>query len=295
MGDKLKNKVAIVTGSGRAIGEALAIALANEGARVVTNDVVPGSAEATAKKIKVMGKEAASFPCDITDFKATERLVKTAADTFGRLDILVNNAGTQHHDMIWDFSEKDFDRIVDVSLKGAFNCSHHATAIMKEQKWGRVINASSGAALGMIASVAYGAAKAGIVGLTRDIALDVATFGGTCNAYCPRAQGLLIPWDQKVAQWKMELAAGHINQATYDSYMSLPMPDTVAPLIVYLCTEEAGQINGQLFNIIGGKISIYSMPQIKETINKAEGLWTVEELIKEVPRTLLKGYKPIGS
>ena len=148
MGFKLKERVAIVTGSGQGIGRAIAIALANEGAKVVTNNRRPGTpggdAETTAKQIIDQGNEAIPFFGDIADFNIAQKLIQTAIEKFGRLDILVNNAGTPKLlTRLWELTEEDWDICIDSFLKGTFNCTRHATSIMKQQKWGRIINTTS--------------------------------------------------------------------------------------------------------------------------------------------------------
>src|SRR4030042_4335584 len=177
MGDRLKDRVAIVTGSGQGIGRAIAIALAKEGAKVVTNNRRPdtsgGDAEATARQIADMGGEAISFFGSVSDFEVAGKLVQTAVDKFGRLDILVNNAGADRPHMVWNMTEEEWDTCVDSFLKGTFNCIRFASALMREQKWGRIINTTSTAWLGTVGHCNYGAAQAGLVGLTRAVAREL--------------------------------------------------------------------------------------------------------------------------
>jgi 3-oxoacyl-[acyl-carrier protein] reductase len=256
MGDWLKNRVAVITGSGQGIGKALAIGMAKEGARVVTNNRRPGTsggdAETVAKEIIAMGGQAVPFFGSVSEFDGAQRLIQAAVDNFGGLDIVVNNAGADAPRMVWNMTEEDWDRCVDSFLKGSFNCIRFAAPLMREKGWGRIINTTSTAWLGTVGHCNYGAAKAGLVGLTRAVAWEV---------------------------------------GRYEELTNPPAPETVNPFIIYLCTDAAADINGQVFDVTGGDIALYSEPVKKNTITKKEGLWTVEELTEQVSRVLLKGYK----
>ena len=295
MGERLKDKVAVVTGSGQGIGKAIAIAIAREGAKVVTNNRRPGTeggdAETTAKEIRDMGGQAVPFFGSISEFDIAQKLIQTAVDSFGRLDILVNNAGADAPRMVWNMTEEDWDRCVDSFLKGSFNCIRFACGLMREQRWGRIINTTSTAWLGTVGHCNYGAAKAGLVGLTRAVAREMGRYGVTCNAYAPTAATRFTLSDEIVAGFKKRYEAGLMTKERYEELTSPPSPETVTPLIVYLCTDEAADINGQVFDVTGGNIAIYSEPLKKKSIDKREGLWTLEELIDQVPRILLEGYQ----
>jgi len=295
MGQRLKDRVAIVTGSSQGIGKAIAIALAKEGTKVVTNNRRPGAeggdAETVAREIKGMGGEAVPFFGSVSEFDVAEKIVKTAVDSFGRIDIVVNNAGADAPRMVWNMSEEEWDRSVDSFLKGSFNCIRFASGPMREQKWGRIINTTSTAWLGTVGHCNYGAAKAGLVGLTRAVAREVGRYGVTCNAYAPTAATRFTLSDDIVAGFKKRYEAGLMTKERFEELTNPPRPETVGPFIVYLCSEEAADINGQVFDVTGGDIAIYSEPVKKQTITKKQGLWTVEELIEQVPRVLLDGYK----
>lgn len=295
MGDRLKDKVAIVTGSGQGIGLAIAVALAKEGAKLVTNNRRPGTpggdAETAAKQITDMGGQAISFFGDTSSFEAAHQMVQTAVDGFGRLDILVNNAGADAAHMVWNMTEEEWDRSVDSYLKGSFNCIRHACVIMRQQRWGRIINTTSVERLGALGHCNYVSAKAGVVGLTSAIARELGRYGITCNAYAPLAATRFTLSEDAVSGFKKRYEAGLITKEQLDEYINLDPPETVGPLIAYLCTDEAADINGQVFDVTKGNISIYSEPVKVRTIPRKETLWTVEELIKLVPKELLKGYK----
>ncbi len=295
MGDRLKDKVAIVTGSGQGIGAAIAVAFAQEGVRVVTNNrragTSGGDAETVAKQITDMGGEAVPFFGSIDSFEVAGKLIQTAVDRFGRLDILVNNAGADQPRMVWNMTEGDWDICIDSFLKGSFNCTRFACGVMREQKWGRIINTTSTAWLGTVGHCNYGAAKAGIVGLTRAIAREMGRYGVTCNAYAPTAGTRFTLSEDIVAGFKKRYEAGLMTKERYEELTNPPSPETVTPFLIYLCTDEAADINGQVFDVTGGNIAIYSEPVKKKAIDKKEGMWTVEELIKLVPTILPKGYK----
>ena len=295
MTNRLKDRVAIVTGSGQGIGKAIAVALAAEGARVVTNNRRPGTsggdAETTAREIIERGGQAVPFFGSVDDFALAQKMVKAAVDKFGRIDIVVNNAGADAPKMVWNMTEEDWDRCLDSFLKGSFNCIRHAAGFMREQKWGRIINTTSTAWLGTVGHCNYGAAKAGIVGLTRAVAREMGRYGVTCNAYAPTAATRFTLSPDIVAGFKKRFEAGLMTKQRYEELTNPPGPETVGPFIVYLCSESAADINGQVFDVTGGDIAIYSEPVKKKSIIKKEGMWTVEELVEQVPKVLLEGYK----
>ena len=322
---RLDGKVAIVTGSGQGVGKPIAIALAKEGAKVVTNNRRPGStsastygdsfinslpdaerewmknmdaqmrgdAETTAREIIAAGGEAVPFFGDISQFDVAGELVKTAVDNFGKVDILVNTAGTFAHFYIWEMPETEWDRVSDVSLKGTFNTVRHAVPYMKEQGWGRIINTTSGAWRGVLEHSNYGAAKAGVVGFTRSVAKDVYPYGITCNAFGPTAMTRsvynLVARGRATAKTEEPL----LPQEVLNLFETVTGPEPIAPFIVYLATNEAAYITGTTFACRGSRIGLYSEPQIANVIEKKDGSWELDELIRTVPKELLKDYQNI--
>lgn len=295
MVDRLKDRVAIVTGSGQGIGRAIALAMAAGGAKVVTNNrrrgTPGGDAETTAKEIKEMGRLAVAFFGSVSEFDVAQKLIQSAVDNFGRLDILVNNAGADAPRMVWNMTEEDWDTCVDSFLKGSFNCTRHACVIMREQRWGRIINTTSTAWLGAVGHCNYGAAKAGIIGLTRNVAREMGRYGVTCNAYAPTAATRFTLNEEVIAGFKKRYEAGLMTRERFEELTHPPPPETVTPFIIYLCTDEAADINGQVFDVTGNNIAIYSEPVKKKVLEKEEDLWSVEELIEQVPKVLLEGYQ----
>ncbi len=294
MSGRLEGKVAIVTGSGQGIGRAIAIELAREGAAVVTNSrkrgTEGGDAYTTAEQIEKSGGKAAPFFCDVSDFNKVGSMVEFAVKTFGGVHILVNCAGADAPRMVWNMSEEEWDKCVNSFLKGSFNCIRHVAPILREQRWGRIVNLTSSAWLGTVGHCNYGAAKAGVVGLTRAVAREMGRYGVTCNAIAPLAATRFIHSKETLEGLKKRLEAGLITKEQYEEVINLPGPEYIAPFAVYLCTEEAWNINGQVFDVKGGFVSIYSEPIKAKTIYK-DGKWTLDELIKLVPKYLLEGYK----
>jgi 3-oxoacyl-[acyl-carrier protein] reductase len=296
MTGKLTGKVALVTGSGQGIGKAVAIALAAEGAKVVTNNRKPGTqggdAATVAAEIKAAGGEAVPFFGSVSDFKEAQQAIQIAVSSFGRIDIIVNNAGSDAPKMVWNMSEEEWDMSINSYLKSSFNCIRHATPLMREQKWGRIINTTSTAWLGAVGHCNYSAAKAGIVGLTRAVAREVGRSGITCNAYAPTAGTRFTLSEDVKAGFQKRLDSGLITRERYEELMNPPGPETVAPFVVYLCTAEAANINGQVFDVTYPNISIYSESARAKTITQEKGkLLNVDELISMVPKVLLEGYK----
>jgi 3-oxoacyl-[acyl-carrier protein] reductase len=186
----LRGRVAVVTGARRGIGRVIALALAKEGAKVIVNDLEAGRPQAEQTVKEIIDGGGCAFPQlgDVTSFEQARELIQTAVAKFGRIDILVNNAGIAGHGVPWDISENDWDRMISVHLKGTFNCTRHACGLMREQKWGRIINCTSGSWISRAGGCHYAAAKAGIVGFTRAVAMDMADYPVTCNAYHPYAR-----------------------------------------------------------------------------------------------------------
>ncbi len=291
----LRNKVAVVTGSGRGIGRSIALAMAKEGANVVVNNRKPdpkgGDANTVAKEITDAGGKAVAFFGDISNFKTAGELIKKATGSFGRIDILVNNAGDRQIMDLWEMPEEEWDKVVDIILKGAFNCTRHALPLMMAQKWGRIINCTSGCWVYCRHSPQYAAAKGGVVSFTRAIAGDVADYNITCNAYHPYARTAMV----RSAQASKDLIEGRlklglIDKDEYERMQHPPTPEGIGPMIAYLATDQAANITGKVFYVSDNVFSLYSEPVKIKTIQKKQGLWTVEELVNKVPE-MMKGIK----
>ena len=321
MADRLKGRVAVVTGSGQGIGRAIAIGLAREGARVVTNNRRPGStglsafgeelakrftpeevelarsmggdAATVAREITDIGGEAVPFFGDIGNFETAGKLIKTAISTFGKIDILVNNASSFSRGPVWQLTEDAWDLVLRSKLHGAFNCIRHAAGPMKEQQWGRILNCTAVGWLGNVDQANYATANAGMVGLTRAVARELYQYGITCNAYAPHAM-TRAHLSGKVRRRQMAEAGTRISNPEREAAVeeSPRPPEGVAPFIVYLATEQAAHISGTVFDVHGnGEYSIFSEPEIRTGMKRETGVWTVDELIEKAPQTLLKDYK----
>src|SRR5215208_6464689 len=225
MANRLEGKVAIVTGGGRGIGRAEALLLASEGAAVVVNDFGGspageggdrGPADEVVDEIKKMGGRAAANYGSVSDMSTGEAVVKQALDEFGRLDILVNNAGILRDRMIFNMDEAEWDAVIAVHLKGHFTTTKFASIVMRQQRSGRIVNTSSESGLGNLGQANYSAAKEGITGLTRTLALDLGKYGVTANAIRPRAATRLTlsPEMEAARVRRQQLAAAVPSSAT---------------------------------------------------------------------------------
>ncbi len=295
MGERLKGRAAVVTGAGRGIGRAIAELLAAEGAAVVVNDLggnVDGSgaaasvADEVVEAIRARGGTAVANHDSVADFRAAERIVETAVKEFGAIDILVNNAGILRDRMLFNMSEAEWDAVIAVHLKGSFNCTRHAAARMREQRRGRIISMSSTSGVfGNSGQANYGAAKDGIAGLTRVVARDLGKYGITVNAVCPGAATRMTQTVSDRARTARQKSGiqGPGGQRTFQ--LEHTGPENVAPWVVYLATDAARHVNGQLFFVMGGLIALLNYPAPVRTMH-TDGRWTPEEIATLFPRTL---------
>ena len=242
----LENKTAVVTGASRGIGRAVAIKLASLGANIVLNYRSSiKSVEEVLAEIKAMGINAVAVQGDISNFAEAEKVIKAAVENFGSLDILVNNAGITKDGLLARMKEEDFDSVIETNLKGAFNCMRHATPIMMKQRRGRIINMSSVVGVaGNAGQINYAASKAGVIGMTKSAAKELASRGITVNAIAPG----FIQTDMTDAlsdKVKEELLSGI-------PLKRLGQADEVAELVAFLASESASYITGQVININGG-------------------------------------------
>jgi len=292
MGDRLKGKVAVVTGAGGGIGRGESLALASEGAKVVVNDLggtVAGTgtsasaADKVVDEIKKMGGEAVANYDSVTTLAGGESIIKTAVDKFGKLDILVNNAGILRDKMVYNMTEEDWDLVMKVHLYGHFFTTKFACMLFREQKSGRIINTSSVAGLGMTFGQAnYGAAKEGIVGFTRQVARDMGRYGVTCNAIRPNAGTRMTLSDELKAAWKKAGREAAI------AMMEKMDPNDIAPMVVWLASDAAANVNGRTFFVQTGTVALFSEPVQEKALVKVGG-WTIDELFDFMPSTLAAG------
>lgn len=244
----LEGKVALVTGGGRGIGRAIALALADAGADVavaVSRDVA--AAESVAEEIRAKGRRALARQTDVSSMVDTEELVSAVVSELGRIDILVNNAGITRDGLIMRMSEEDWDAVLDVNLKGTFNCTKAAVKRMVRQRSGRIVNVTSIMGItGNGGQANYAASKAGIIGLTKSTAKEVGSRGITCNAIAPG--------------WIQTQMTEHLPEAVSEQVLKqvslgrLGQPEDIAGVTVFLCSEAASYMTGQVLVVDGGLI-----------------------------------------
>jgi NAD(P)-dependent dehydrogenase (short-subunit alcohol dehydrogenase family) len=294
----LKGRNAVVTGAGRGIGRGIALALADEGANVVVNDLGgeldgTGASKAPADEvvaeIKKKGVKAVPSYDSVAEYESAGRIIKTCVDNFGHIDILVTPAGISSLVKSYEMTPEVFDAMLKVHLYGTFYCAHHASIYMRKQKWGRIIGVSSLAMFGMFNGCHYSAAKAGISGLISSMALELAEDGITCNYIYPGGKTRLTMGPDGRQHWEKLLAEGQISKENYDRIMDSPGPECVAPMVVYLASDYGSGINGAGLGSVGGKISIFSSGEERKSIYKdyrKDGPWTIEELRRIIPWTI---------
>jgi len=251
---RLEGKVAVITGSGKGIGEAIAKRFAREGANVVVNARNAENVNRVVKEINSLGLgRAVGCACDVSKKEDAERLVSTAVKEFGRLDILVNNAGFARDNWLVKMTEEEFDTVLNVHLKGAFLCTQAAAKIMMQQKSGRIINVTSRAGLkGNIGQANYSSAKAGIVGLTKTCALEFgAKYNITVNAVAPAA------WTEMTEKIPESVKPKMLENRVLGRMADLEKnPDEITGIFVLLASDEGGYITGQVVSVDGGGLGL---------------------------------------
>jgi len=301
MAGRLEGRNAVVTGAGRGIGRAVALALAEEGANIVVCDLGGAKdgtgadktpADEVVEECRKLGVKAVAHYGDVADFQVAEDMVKTCVDTFGRIDILCNIAGIGIGRMIFNMSEDDWDRVMAVHLKGTFNLSRHACVLMRQQRYGRILNCTSDERVGATGQVNYSAAKGAIASLTFATAWEMGRYSVTCNAIAPAARTRFLLDPELMAGFRKRVEAGLWTQEQYDEAVYLAPAEYMGTIVAFLCSDAASHINGCIFGAAGHKLSYWSPPV--ETVTFArdwdkEGRWTWEEVEKCLP-TLLKGY-----
>lgn len=242
----LEGKIALVTGAAKGIGRAIALALAADGVTVVVN--YNGSkerAEQVVEEIKALGADGMAYQCNVADTAATADMVKEVIKTYGKLDILVNNAGITRDNLIMKMSEEDFDAVIDANLKGCFNTIKAVSRQMLKQRAGRIINITSvSGILGNAGQANYAASKAGIIGLTKTMARELASRGITVNAVAP---GFVdTDMTQVLPENVKEAATAQIPLGRFGK------PEDIANMVAYLASEKASYITGQIISVDGG-------------------------------------------
>ncbi len=244
----LESKVAVVTGASRGIGRAVAEVLAQRGADVVCGDKLEEQARATAAAIAAAtGRRTSGCCVDVADSKSAQEFIDCAIANFGRVDILVNNAGITRDNLIMRISEEDWDTVIDVNLKGAFNCCKAAIRTMMKQRYGRIVNISSVAGVaGNAGQTNYSASKAGLIGFTKSLAKEVGSRNITVNAVAPGF--VLTALTQDLPQ---ELKEGAIKLTPLGRWAK---PEEIAYAVAFFASDEAAFITGQVLSVDGGMV-----------------------------------------
>lgn len=307
MGTRLAGRNAVVTGAGRGIGRAIALALAQEGANIVACDLggtMDGSgvdtspADVTAQDCRKLGVKAVPHYGNVASFEAAEDMVRTCVSSFGSIDILCNIAGILRPKMIFNMTEGEFDKVLAVHLKGTWNLCRHACAAMKQQKYGRIINCTSEAYAGTVGHTNYASAKGGIVSLTYGVAREMGRYGVTCNCFAPRARTRLSVGDAQDEGLQKRIDAGLISQDRLQGMEETRKegadPEYFAPFITYLASDAAADINGCVFVTSRATIGIWNHPTIVRKFTRdweIDEPWTFDELERRVPAELLVDYE----
>jgi NAD(P)-dependent dehydrogenase (short-subunit alcohol dehydrogenase family) len=269
--------------------------LAKHGAKVLVCDLGgsksgegadAGPAHQVVDEIKKAGGVAIANGENVTDFAGAERIIKTCVESFGRIDILVNCAGILRDRMTFNMTEQEWDAVLAVHLKGMFNMCRHASRLMREQKWGRIVSTTSDAWRGAPGQGNYAAAKGGIVSLTYTLAGELGKYNCTVNAIAPIAATRMTMDDEVKARFTRAFESGMMNKEQYEEVMNMPGPEFVSPVVAFLCSEEGKMFNGKVIGVQGGRVAVYSKPYeiagLYRNIKK-EGPWTVDELTRLAP------------
>ncbi len=292
MAKHLEGKTAVVTGAGRGIGRGVALALADQGAKVIVADF-GGSVEGTGNdkgvadkvvdEIRAAGGIAEADYCDVGDHIQAENLIRHSLDAFGNLDILINVAGNLQERMIFNMSEAEWDSVIRVHLKGTYNTSHFASIHWRTQRKGgyRLINFSSGAGInGSPGQPNYAAAKAGLIGFTKSCANALARYGVTANAIAPGAATRMT--DRGLAN---QQATREGDPASERSEGTPRDPLNVAPVLVYLCSDEGANVSGRVIGASGYQITLYRDMEMERQIF-SDGPWNIDDLWRRAKEQL---------
>ncbi len=275
----LEGKVAVVTGSGRGIGRAYARALAQAGCAVVINDVDGDVAETTVKELTDGGARAVAEVVPVGGTEAAEKLVARAVESFGGIDIMCTNAGILRDRVLWKMTDDDFDSVIETHMRGTFTCARAAAVRMREQgRGGRIVVVSSWAGQrGNFGQTNYAGAKAGIAAFARTWAMELARAEITVNAIVPNAITRMIASIPGMGEMVDAAERGEPLPDMIRKQMGMGMPEDVAPLLVFLCSDAAKEVTGQCIGLGGDKLSLWSHPQEVSAAYR-DGGWTADAI-----------------
>lgn len=277
--EDLTGRVSIVTGAGRSLGRAYALALAAAGSAVVVNDVDGDAAAQTVADIEAQGGRATAVVAPVGPAATADALVSAAMDSFGRLDALIANAGVLRDRVLWKMSDDDFDLVVDTHLRGSFTCGRAAAIAMREQgEGGRIVLIGSPAGqFGSFGQTNYAAVKAGLVAMARTWSLELARAGITANAVIPTALSPMTATIPAYAELYERFVAGEPIPHEYRHDHALGSPEDVAPLIVWLASEASKDVTGQAIGIGGDRLTLYAHPRSLDVAYR-DGGWTPDAI-----------------
>ncbi|MFC1822028.1 SDR family NAD(P)-dependent oxidoreductase [Thermodesulfobacteriota bacterium] len=295
----VRDKVAVVTGAGRGVGMGVAFVLAGEGAKVVVNNDIrkdlngvlpsPPVADLVVEEIRRQGGTAVANYDSVSSSEGGRNIIGSAVDNFGRIDILVNVAGNVADHMIYNMTDEEWDSVLKVHLYGTFYCTRAACVLMKQQRSGTIVNMTSLGAFGNIGMVNYCAAKAGVIGLTKAVALEMGKYGVTCNAIIPTA-ATRISWSPEIETlWRRRAEAGEAFAQAQLEEVGLAEPEDNGPLVAYLAGPYGKNINGALFHVRPGRIELWGDQEPIKTIYHSDRRLTGSDLADIMPKTIAAG------
>jgi len=288
----LADKVIVVTGAGRGIGRAIALLAAERGAKVVVNDLgVSAQGEVSSEspagevvnEIEKKGGEAVVSTSNVADWNGAHEIIKTALENFGRIDAVINNAGILRDAIFHKMKEEEFGAVISVHLKGSFNVSRAAAPHFRQQKSGVFVHMTSTSGLiGNFGQANYAAAKMGIVGLSKSIALDMQRFNVRSNCIAPFA------WSRMIATIPTE-SESEVERVKRLQKMT---PDKIAALAIALCSDTASDVTGQIFSVRSNEIFLFSQPRPLRSAHAADG-WSPEQILENVLPAFKSSFYPL--
>jgi NAD(P)-dependent dehydrogenase (short-subunit alcohol dehydrogenase family) len=288
----LAGKVLVVTGAGRGIGRDIALLAAAEGASVVVNDLGgsaqgdgsdSGPAHAVVEEIRAAGGEAVANAASVASEDGARSIIESALESFGQVDVVVNNAGILRDKIFHQMTSEDFDSVIQVHLYGSFYMANAAAPLFRKQETGAFVNFTSTSGLiGNLGQANYAAAKLGIVGLSRSIALDMARYNVRSNCIAPFAWSRLIG----------TIPTGSAEEAARVEKFKRMGPGKIAPLAVFLASDLSSEVTGQIFGVRMNEIFLFSQPRPERSIHRSEG-WTVDALAEQLTPAFRRSFYPL--